>query len=358
MKHLQSFVYVSTAYSNCDRKHIEEKFYKPVLSDEETVTLLENSERYELALILPHILDRKPNTYIFTKTICEDLVRQTHHLPIVVVRPSIVMPTLAEPYSYYSNDKNSLLGLMGGGGIGLIRVGCVLPNVKVDLVPADATVNCILAAGWHRAVTPEAVPRIYNCVGYESEVKLEKFLDTNMDNLKESKEAVDIVLWLPHSVRVQNTFLLFLLYYVLHVLPGIFFSLVERYQNRKPMIMKVYRKFFFLEKIIRYFAFTEWSFNNDNTRSLLHQLNSKDQELFNFDMANVDWFNSYSSVLYRCICIYALKAHDSYPKELYKRKMKYIGPIDKTIIWGFRMGVVYFCYRIICNVFSSLVFST
>uniref|UniRef100_A0A8D8X928 Fatty acyl-CoA reductase n=1 Tax=Cacopsylla melanoneura TaxID=428564 RepID=A0A8D8X928_9HEMI len=230
--------------------------------------------------MIPHILDRKPNTYIFTKTISEDLVRrQSDHLPIVVVRPSIVMPTLAEPYSYYSNDKNSLLGLMGGAGIGLIRVGCVGPNIKVDLIPADVTVNCILAVGWHKATTPDS-PKIYNCVGHETEVELKEFLDTNLHYLKEAKEAVDIVLWKTHSIRVQNTFLLFFLYYLLHILPGLFFSLAERYQNRKPMIMKIYRKFFFLEKTIRYFVSYDWSFTNDNTKSLLFKLNERDRELF------------------------------------------------------------------------------
>ncbi|KAL1454625.1 hypothetical protein WDU94_010841 [Cyamophila willieti] len=274
MKQLQSFVYVSTAFSNCDRKHIEEKFYDPVFSDEETVTLLQHSQRNEQVLLLPHILERKPNTYIFTKTIAEDLVREcSGHLPMVVVRPSIVMPTQTEPFPYYSNETNSVLSVAAGIGVGLMRVlACSIDN-RPDMVLGDKTANCILAASWCKAVSLEA-PLVYNFVGYESPSLMRDFVRINIRNLKESKESFDKLLWVPHCMFVENTHMHFFLYYILHLLPGIFFSLAEHYSNRKPMIMKIYRKLFFLCKTVRYFIFNNWSFTNDNTKSLLLQMNS------------------------------------------------------------------------------------
>ncbi|KAL1454103.1 hypothetical protein WDU94_010388 [Cyamophila willieti] len=195
MKQLHSFVYVSTAYSNCDSKHIEEKFYDPVFSDEETVTVLQHSQRDEQAIILPHIL-------------------------------------------------------------------------------------------------------------------------------------------------------------------GLFFSMAERYLNREPMIMKIYRKLFFLYKTVRYFVFNDWSFTNDNTKSLLLQLNTRDRELFDFNMASFDWHNYYS-VLYRSSGVYILKAYTNkdnyYPKEMYKRKMKYIEPIDRAIIWIFWLAAVCLSYNVFRVTFLSLI---
>uniref|UniRef100_A0A8D8UBE4 Fatty acyl-CoA reductase n=1 Tax=Cacopsylla melanoneura TaxID=428564 RepID=A0A8D8UBE4_9HEMI len=354
MKQLQSFVYVSTAYSNCDRKHIEEKFYDPVFSDEETITMLQHSERHELALLLPHILDRKPNTYTFTKTIAEDLVRESSgHLPVVVVRPSVIMPTLKEPFPYYSNDKNSVLSIAVGAGVGLLRVLSCANDNRLDMIPGDMTVNCIIAASWNRAVTPHS-PLVYNCVSVDSPGFLRELMTANLRNLTEAKEILsDQMMWLPHLIIVENTFCLYFLYYILHLLPGLFFSLAEQYFDRKPMIMKIYRKLFFLSKTVRYFMFNNWSFTNDNTKSLLFQLNARDRELFDFNMASFDWTNYYS-VLYRCIAIYVLKAYTNkenfYPKEMYKRKMKYIEPIDITIRWTFRLALVYLSYNMLCAV--------
>ncbi|KAL1453737.1 hypothetical protein WDU94_010052 [Cyamophila willieti] len=320
--------------------------------------MLQHSQRNEQALLLPHILDKKPNTYIFTKSIAEDLVRESsEHLPMVVVRPSIVTPTLNEPFPYYSNDQNAIINLMAGTGIGLIRVTSFNQAVKLDFTTGDMTVNCILAAGWYKVVSPESA-HIYNCVGYENPVLLRSFIEENIRFHTESKEIVDTVLWVPHNITVENTFCLFVLYYLLHILPGMFFSMAERYLNRKPMIMKIYRKLFFLSKTLRYFVFNDWSFTNEHTKSLLFQLNAKDRELFDFNMASIHWSNYYS-VLYRCVAIYTLKAdknkENRYMKELYKRKMKYIEPVDKAIIWTFRFAAVFLGYKILHATLSVLL---
>ncbi|KAL1465401.1 hypothetical protein WDU94_004979 [Cyamophila willieti] len=314
--------------------------------------MLQNSQRDEQAILLPHILARKPNTYIFTKSIAEDLVRESsNHLPVVVVRPSVVMPTLTEPFPYYSNDNNSLLSLGAGTSVGLLRVTGSARDNRLDIIPADMTVNCILAASWSIRVAPNA-PQVYNYVGHESPALLRYFTQVYLRNLEESKESFGKVLWVPHHIAVENTYILFSLYYLLHILPGLFFSLAERYLNRKPMIMKIYRKLFFLSKSLRYFVFNNWSFTNDNTKSLLLKLNARDRELFDFNMASFDWY-VYFSVLYRCCGFYVLKDYENnYPKELYKRKMQYIKPVDSAIRWSFRLAVVYISYSMLCAVVS------
>ncbi|KAL1454255.1 hypothetical protein WDU94_010528 [Cyamophila willieti] len=355
MKQLQSFVYVSTAYSNSDRKHIEEKFYDPVFSDEETVTLLQHSQRDEQAIILPHILGRKANTYILTKSIAEDLVREcSGHLPVVVVRPSVVMPTLNEPFCYYSNGYNSTLSIGAGVGVGLLRVISCSMDTRIDMIPGDMTVNCILAASWSTAVTPD-VPKIYNCVGHESPALLRDFIRDNVGITKESKETFDKALWVPHIKIVENTYIFYFLYYILHLLPGLFFSMAERFLNRKPMIMKIYRKLFFMHKTVSYFMLNNWSFTNGNTKFLLLQLNARDRELFDFNMASFDWYNYYI-VLYRCSAVYILKILNNkdncYMKEMYQRKMMYIEPVDRMIRWSFRLAVLYLSYNMFCAVVS------
>lgn len=346
MQHLRSFVYVSTAYSNCDRSFIEEKFYEPPFTDDQTVSILQHSNLYEQILLTPFIQEKKPNTYIFTKAISEDLIhRSSGHLPVTVVRPSVVMPTFREPFSYWTMKNNAIMSLMAASGVGLVRVFYHDGKKLVNLIPGDLTANCIIAAGWQKATVPES-PLIYNCVASENAISLHDLTTVTSQYHQNAKESVRTVVWKSHVIGVQNTYVMFFLYYVLHVLPGLFFSLVERYLNKKPMVMKIYRKTFFLTKTIHYFSFNEWSFTNENTRSLLNSLNAKDRQLFDFDMGSVCWYN-FVHVFYRCISKYFMEDYDSYPKELYKKKMVYIDVIDDMIVWGFRIGVAYLALSII-----------
>lgn len=94
-KHIESFTYVSTAYSHCYKRDIEEKFYpspgdlklvqKMIDKDTNTPGGLPEEE-------LKKILGKWPNIYCFTKSIAEDLVRQYGEkakFACAVYRPSI-----------------------------------------------------------------------------------------------------------------------------------------------------------------------------------------------------------------------------------------------------------------------------
>jgi fatty acyl-CoA reductase len=62
----------------------------------------------ELAALTPHLLDihRYPNLYTMTKGIAEKLVQNERgHLPVCIVRPSIVTPTQAEPFPVRTEGK-------------------------------------------------------------------------------------------------------------------------------------------------------------------------------------------------------------------------------------------------------------
>ncbi|CAG7732020.1 unnamed protein product, partial [Allacma fusca] len=67
MHQIQAVVYVSTAFSNCERSFIDEKVY-PVMIDPKGALTLHSTFRPEfLQRILPEILQTKPNTYTLTK---------------------------------------------------------------------------------------------------------------------------------------------------------------------------------------------------------------------------------------------------------------------------------------------------
>lgn len=96
-ENLKAFVHCSTAYSNTNQKVIYEKIYEPIFDYKHIITLVENNRDDELQVISETALQTFPNTYIFTKNLAEKLVSEYTHLPISIVRPSIICPSLNEP---------------------------------------------------------------------------------------------------------------------------------------------------------------------------------------------------------------------------------------------------------------------
>ena len=56
-----------------------------------------------LASFTKPLLGDFPNTYTFTKSLTEDyLKRKANHLPLLIVRPSIVTASLSDPLPVYN----------------------------------------------------------------------------------------------------------------------------------------------------------------------------------------------------------------------------------------------------------------
>lgn len=93
-KKLQMFAYVSTAFSHCERKHIDEVFYDVPIDPEEMIKIAEDydnrPEDDTLDILTDNLISPWPNTYSYSKALSEELMRQYgDRLPIVVIRPSI-----------------------------------------------------------------------------------------------------------------------------------------------------------------------------------------------------------------------------------------------------------------------------
>lgn len=92
MPNLLAFTYVSTAFSQCHRPRVLERFYTAPIDPENMINL---AEKFADDSTLLNILSDKfiapwPNTYTFSKAVTEELIRLAENdLPIIVIRPSI-----------------------------------------------------------------------------------------------------------------------------------------------------------------------------------------------------------------------------------------------------------------------------
>lgn len=96
------------------------------------------------------ILGDFPNTYAFTKCLSEALVvEQMDKMPVLILRPSIVVPIRYEPIPGWADNINGPLGLLIGAGKGVIRSMYCNPNTYGDFLPIDYAVNGVMVTSWN-----------------------------------------------------------------------------------------------------------------------------------------------------------------------------------------------------------------
>lgn len=89
---------MSTAYSNADKRKVEEAVYPPPADPQQIIQLCQTLPEQTIEDLKKSMLGSKhPNTYTLTKAMAEWIVaEQSDHLPTAVVRPSIGMLHVAQ----------------------------------------------------------------------------------------------------------------------------------------------------------------------------------------------------------------------------------------------------------------------
>ncbi len=93
-----------------------------------------------------------PNTYIYTKSVAEQLLKEEKgDIPLVIVRPSIVMGSAKEPMPGWIDNINGPIGVLVGGSKGFLKVTRSNPDLVGDMIPVDYTINLMIALAWYTA---------------------------------------------------------------------------------------------------------------------------------------------------------------------------------------------------------------
>ncbi|KAK6966829.1 fatty acyl-CoA reductase [Favolaschia claudopus] len=146
-KLLTRFVFISTAYANS---------FLPGGLVEETIYSVGNAEDHLQQIVetgtVPQNLEGFPFPYAFVKNITEQLLFSRHsNLPILIVRPTGIMPAMREPYRHYSRrgscpGSTYIEAYMTAPDSGVFRVPPLHPagtNV-LDEIPVDIVANIVL----------------------------------------------------------------------------------------------------------------------------------------------------------------------------------------------------------------------
>ncbi|XP_014479565.1 PREDICTED: fatty acyl-CoA reductase 1-like [Dinoponera quadriceps] len=356
MPNLEAFVYTSTAYSHCVYMSIDEKYYPPPFETDKILMLLDVLDDEKLDQITPILIGKWPNTYVFSKAIAEDTVRQYGvELPVCIVRPSIVISTAKEPVSGWVNNIYGAVGVVMGSALGLLHTLYCVPEYKADLMPADYVIANIIVAGWDIAKRKDIllsidnanpdIPEnerkpIYNCVSSsQNPITWKKFMKINEKygmRLASTKVFWYYMLFLEKYRFVYNIYKIFL-----HIIPAIIVDALAYLTGRKPMLLKVYKKIHIFSEVIAFFSTRQWEFQNNAVIKLWDRLNPVDREIFNFNMRDVDWEEHLKNIIYG-IRIYIFKETREISEEaiVKYRRLKIAHYTLLTIFWILIMWVI------------------
>ncbi|XP_023221403.1 putative fatty acyl-CoA reductase CG5065 [Centruroides sculpturatus] len=312
MKNLVAFVHASTAYSFCDRKEVDEKIYTMARSYEEFKNIA-NVENYSsVEITKENLLENRPNTYTLTKAITENYLNNfCRDLPVVIVRPSIVISTWKEPFSGW-NDGNSGTDYAAAIGLKGILRSMLCDEAKIcDFVPSDTVVNLMLAAAWRKSIMPHRREEIavYNCTsGSINPFTLQQFFKCL--NIHYWKHPSENTFLYPTNIPKKNYYWNRVCIMTQHELPAMLADVLLVAIGRKPKMMKVYDKVHNKISTMEYFSTRDWKFSTRNVQELLERMSTKDEQCFDFDISKLNW-DRYMEDYFLGIRRFVLKEDDS-----------------------------------------------
>uniref|UniRef100_A0A1B6IKS1 Fatty acyl-CoA reductase n=1 Tax=Homalodisca liturata TaxID=320908 RepID=A0A1B6IKS1_9HEMI len=288
MKNLQSYVHVSTAYSFCVQRVIKEEVPKMSITREDVLENLKSKTDEEIEDELERIMQGWPNTYAFTKALCEDLIRdESEGMPICIFRPSVVGPSYREPVRGWTDNVNGPFGLLLGITLGIFHCFWTNQELILDLVPVDYVVNGMIAAAWQTALCRNQL-LVYNCTSL-SEQRVDWKTFRAFERKYKDHWPFSQAVWYDSFFLNDSKFIDDICNIFLHKIPGLFLDKLAVLSGQKPRMMRIYDKIDALRPQAHYFSFAVWEFENNNLVNLRSTLNKEDKILFNFDFRDINY---------------------------------------------------------------------
>ncbi|XP_035782468.1 putative fatty acyl-CoA reductase CG5065 [Anopheles albimanus] len=340
LPNLRVLMHVSSTYSNPDRYVIDEEVYPAYANWRDTIRIAEHFDEQTLDVLAPKYMGFLPNTYVFTKSLAEQIVAEhADRLPLILFRPSIVISSMKDPIPGWMDNFNGPVGLLVGCGIGLCRTMYCDPNNIADFTPVDVCIKAMIVAAWKRGTEVNVTHKesaslpIYNCcISNLRNSTMAQIVE--MGRMLSDEVPLDKCIWAPGGgitqIRIYNLFRV-LLY---HILPAILIDGVFRLMGQKPFLAKLQRKIYTANVALEYFILNNWDFKNRNFIRLASEIKPEDNKDFYYRD-----FIEFDVTLYFRNCIlgarrYLLKEKDeNIPKALvHLRRMKLLDKVCKTII--------------------------
>ncbi|KAM0735557.1 putative fatty acyl-CoA reductase [Formica fusca] len=351
MLNLKSLIHVSTLYANCHVKHIEERFYTYPIDHRNLITLIHTSSENIIYEKLAKIASSWPNTYTFTKAMAETLLKdEGRDLPIGIFRPAIVTPSAREPIIGWGENLYGPVGSTLSVLLGLSRFQWCDPDNQANLVPVDFTVNALIASAWDvsNQCRRGKDMLIYNYISAANSPTWSEYINKIL--CINQKYPLKNSMWLPYIFLIRREIPYTICIWLGHLLPAFLIDGVRICTGRRPRMWKLYGKIHKAIKSVAYFSTNTWYYTDDNVQTMWNLLNKEDQQLFQFNMKELDW-SKYLTDFHKGIRLYLLNEDDSNletSRTNYKR-LYWTHQIFKTV---FIFATLWIIWNILIKIFA------
>ena len=244
-----------------------------------------------------------PNTYTFTKSLGESILsRNSHSLPIAIVRPSIVESSERSPFSGWNegiNTSGPLSYLLGTNFrqlptnarkcLDVIPVDMVCRGMTLIAAAVVARCNARMYQLATSAINPVNMGRSIELTGlahrkhYRAQSSIDNWLKVKLETIPVSKQRYERM-----SIPMQKA-----------VVSGIN-RVATAMQMKKPPLAKAERELIRAEKLIElyepFILHNEHVFESENARLLSAALPADERELFDFTPEAIDWWDYWINV--------------------------------------------------------------
>ncbi|XP_034249183.1 fatty acyl-CoA reductase 1-like isoform X2 [Thrips palmi] len=288
MPRLKVLVHVSTAYSYTNQNPIEEHVYSNTLDWRRALQLAELPAKDQKAIdfLGPKLRGPQPNTYTFTKGLAEHLVQEaSRDLPIIIVRPSIVVTSHSDPLPGWIDNLNGAAGIVVANLKGVMRYVNVNLDMALDSVPVDVATKLIVLASWSKGLglqlSDEQVDVVNATVGTDFGLNFSEAAHL------QHKHGVDYKVPYPGSLRPPSLryepcpVLYALLHFYHHLVFAFVVDLLARALGQKPRALGLYRKLAIGMQSIAPFM-REFTFIMKNQRTLQEMIHPSDLKTLDF----------------------------------------------------------------------------
>ncbi|CAH2101760.1 unnamed protein product [Euphydryas editha] len=340
IRNLEVLLHVSTSYANTNRKCIEEVVYPAFADWRDTLEVCENLDDHTLNVITPKYLGELPNTYVFTKQLAEHVMfEQKGKLPVVIMRPSIVISSFKEPLEGWVENLNGPVGMLLASGKGILRALYTDPNILSDYIPVDIAIKSFIAGAWARGIKklqPNDDVDIYNCsTSHMKTMTIGEIVDFGK-NIAIRKVPIEGMLWYCGGAvtrsRIEYNFRVLFF----HLLPALLVDLVLRITGNKPMLFKLQRRIYVANLALHYYVTQQWTFKNDNFLVLRSKIKDEDKKPFYYEIETIDMPQFFINACIGGKVFILREKMENLPKaKAHYKRMKILHQVVTTAIQGY-----------------------
>ncbi|XP_018563268.1 putative fatty acyl-CoA reductase CG5065 [Anoplophora glabripennis] len=347
IKNLEAFIHFSTAFCSADIDVFEERVYESKDDPRKVINVTDWLSSDILDKVTPAIISPHPNTYTYSKRLAETLIaNELDNMPVCIIRPSIVIPSVEEPVPGWVDSLNGPIGLIVGAGKGVIRSMHCKGENSGQFIPVDYAINASIIIAQLIATSkkkPKEVP-VYNLT-QDALLKITYREIIDMGRNIAYEHPFEMQIWYPDG-DIRSSKIIHTIYSIFfHWLPALLIDFLLLIFGQKRFMIRIQKKIHDGLGLLEFFSVREWYFKSERFVGLNDLITDVDKKMFttaDFTRIPIQEYLTRALLGTRQYCL--KEDLSSLPRCRQKQKLLYV--LHIFCVYGFYFYIFYLlsCY--------------